>query len=281
MRAWPLMKLLLNLGILAKDHIQSEISDSIDIDNAIKADKPYVILKGRYLMLPEKVYCRQKTNPENGHTVLVDDKGKIWYDITYQNLREREIKAKQKYADQGCIFYPAYTLNEKNSNVWKSDILDGYFRRIGKDSTRFKPEDEFVRGEIKKVYNWIVTGSAKYSSGNRYSSSGELLTPEIVINTRNRKAKEKCLQDGNKFYPTYTLNEHEEVVFYCYRDIDTNEVVYYNNCLKYYTKGKISNFDVEIRKPHHEEIDHVEHRTVIKEILDQPKYNIDGTKWVE
>lgn len=269
---------IFGVGAVVKDAIDGEIQKENSYQRALKTGREWYSGRGAD-MYSMKTGKRCHMSFESGHCVLKDLKtGQIIEDLTANDNRKREYEERGNLP-KGCVFYRKCIWDRPGwyCNVWVSDKIPGFFHH-NRGETEVTEESVFYKGELKCNKGGYGRRASVDFIGSKetYYPDGTLCTGDTECARKNQKFKEDAIAKGNKYY-IFTLNDGWNKYGSEYRDVKTDEWIYHNYKDDYYTKGELVTREVRIQ-PHHAE---TKTRYYVIEVEGEPRYNLDGSDWIE
>lgn len=284
MGLFGLFATLFGLGAMAKDGISDMIDDADKYQKASNAGCPWYTVNGYRTRSTQTGRDAYRTTDFNTQHVWLVDKvtDRRIEDLTLYYRRQTTEKNRKEAYSQGKKFYRTaeFDMNGSQScDIYVNDDMPGkYFYQVS-NGYEYGGGFQYQEGELVSKPKTLNPDrkEVKWDYANRvwYYEDGTLVTDENKMERYNAHNKEWAIKYGERFYRCMGDARNNSVGYY--RDVETDEPVYYNYREKYYTKGELTETEVRI-KPHHAET-----MTVYdtKEVPGYPRYNLDGSEWLE
>lgn len=278
MGLWGLFTMMFGLGVVAKDAISDSIDDVKQSSIAERKGKPVYWVNGRIMKSTKTGRECNYDKLDDNHLWVVDRKTKEKIeDITAQKNREKTAINKREAFAKGYKFYRTAEFDGACgawSDIYVCDDYPGkYFSESNcMDYGLVKHEKVYSEGEVKDFVN-KRKHVATYWDDRKFEcyEDGTVRTKEYITKNKNNLTRSNAIKDGNKYY--FCMEDPD----WQWRDVETNELIYHDYKLDYYTKGKIVEKQVQA-KPHHAEM------KIVYEVVEVPgetRYNLDGSLWIE
>lgn len=286
MGLFGLFATLFGLGAMAKDGISDMIDDADKYQKASNAGCPWYTVNGYRTRSTQTGRDAYRTTDFNTQHVWLVDKAtnRRIEDLTLYYRRQTTEKNRREAHSQGKKFYRTaeFDMNGSQScTVYVNDDMPGKYFYQESNGYEYGGGFQYQEGELVSKPKTLNPDCKEvrldYANRVWYYEDGTLVTPESKMERYNRTSKQLSTKCGNKYYQCMGNPINDSVLNRYYRDIETDEPIYYDYKMQYYTKGELTEEEIRIRS-HHAETTKVYN---IREVPGYPRYNLDGSEWLE